>query len=482
MQPLRLAFRLSTLSILGLCAFACGDSAEETNGGDGDAPGTGGTETGGAETGGEGGMVTDGAGGAGEDSTKRCAWARGPGGLTLGGRDGKIVKVTSLATGGPGSLYQALQESGPRTIVFEVGGVIDLQKATLPINNPHVTLAGQTAPSPGITLIRGGLRIATHDVVVQHIAVRPGDAGEEKMSGWAPDGISTSSGAYNVVVDHVSVTWGVDENLSASGDRFSGTTPDDWRAGTTHDVTFSRNLVAEALYDSSHEKGPHSKGSLMHDNVTGALVWGSMYVSNYERNPLFKGGARGVVANNLIINPGLRAMRYNLIASEWGEHEHQTGMMSIVGNDMRYGDDTEVDVPLLQMTGVGEVEVYFEDNLAVDLMGDPVPLLGGETALALERDEAPVWYDNLEIIESSDVEGAVVSDVGSRPWDRDPIDARIIDDALNGNAAIIDSESEVGGYPVRAPSEQAFDESKWDLDCMEPLDGYPTGLGGAATD
>ncbi len=69
---------------------------------------------------------------------------------------------------------EAVAAKGPRIIVFEVGGVIDLDKQTLTIKEPFLTIAGQTAPSPGITLIRGGIDVATHDVVMQHIRVRPG--------------------------------------------------------------------------------------------------------------------------------------------------------------------------------------------------------------------------------------------------------------------------------------------------------------------
>ena len=79
---------------------------------------------------------------------------------TPGGRGGVILRVTTLAPNGPGSLGEALQVDAPRIVVFEVGGVIDLGRAVLDVEAPYLTVAGQTAPSPGITLIRGGIRIA----------------------------------------------------------------------------------------------------------------------------------------------------------------------------------------------------------------------------------------------------------------------------------------------------------------------------------
>ena len=108
-------------------------------------------------------------------------------------------------------------------MVFEVGGVINLHKIGLDITEPFLTIAGQTAPYPGITIIEGGFWVNTHDIVIKHLRVRPGDAGEPKKSGWACDGLTTSGGnAYNIIVDHCSFTWAVDENLSASGRRTEG--------------------------------------------------------------------------------------------------------------------------------------------------------------------------------------------------------------------------------------------------------------------
>ena len=102
---------------------------------------------------------------------------------TTGGRGGRIVRVTTLAADGEGSLKSAIELDVPRVIVFEVGGVIDLAGHALELRNPHVTIAGQTAPSPGITLIRGGIDVRTRDVIVEHLRVRTGEAGFAKHSG-----------------------------------------------------------------------------------------------------------------------------------------------------------------------------------------------------------------------------------------------------------------------------------------------------------
>ena len=124
---------------------------------------------------------------------------------TPGGRGGRIIRVTTLDSEGPGSLREAIEADGPRIVVFEVGGVIDLNRKTLKIANPFITIAGQTAPSPGVTLIRGGIDIGGHDVIIQHIRVRPGSAEQGWMSGWDEDSISTQA-AWNVI-SSITAVW-----------------------------------------------------------------------------------------------------------------------------------------------------------------------------------------------------------------------------------------------------------------------------------
>src|SRR5689334_7885244 len=92
--------------------------------------------------------------------------AVGWGAQTIGGRGGQIIRVTNLNSEGAGSFRAAIETPGPRIIVFEVGGIIDLNRHTLVIREPNATIAGQTAPSPGVTFVRGGMDIYAHDVIV----------------------------------------------------------------------------------------------------------------------------------------------------------------------------------------------------------------------------------------------------------------------------------------------------------------------------
>lgn len=391
---------------------------------------------------------------------------------TPGGRGGKILRVTTLAGDGPGSFAEAVNTKGPRIVVFEVGGVIDLGVKTVKITEPYLTIAGQTAPQPGITLIRGGIDIATHDVVVRHLRVRPGEAGQAKRSGGDFDAISTVGGAHDVIVDHCSLTWATDENLSASGPRFGGDNAQQWRENTSHRITFSNNLIAEGLAHANHAKGEHSKGSLIHDNARDILIVGNLYAHNNERNPMFKGGTQGTVINNLIYDPGQRAVHYNLIAAEWDGHPYEDGRLTLIGNVMRSGPSTPDNAVFFMFGGSGALDLYLHDNLAVDRVGQPLPMQGRySTAPAGVRPlkTSPALPFGVNVIPAAQVQDAVIANAGARPWDRDDNDRRVLADTIEGRGEVIDSEQQVGGYPKQAETRQAFVPTDWDLDTMEPL-------------
>lgn len=376
-----------------------------------------------------------------------------------GGRGGKIIRVTNLNREGVGSLSEAIQTDDPRIIVFEVAGTINLERKSLRIRNPFVTIAGQTAPYPGITLTRGGLGIVTHDVIIQHIKVRPGEAGQDKKSGWEVDGIATGEGAFNVIIDHCSATWATDENLSASGPRFEGADVNEWRKNTSHKVVFSNCIIAEGLSNSTHSKGEHSKGSLIHDNATEILIIGNLYACNKQRNPLFKGGVQGLVINNFIFNPGNAAVHFSLVAQEWQGHEWITGKMGVEGNVIEYGPDSRSTMVVGSFRG--PVELYWKDNKII-APPEVVELSGSFTRV----EERPVWPKGLTVIPVDKVKESVLINAGAFPWERDEIDKRIVAGVKAGTGSIINSEMEVGGLPVTKPVYRKFNEDEWDLNTL----------------
>lgn len=385
--------------------------------------------------------------------------AEGWAATTFGGKGGTIIRVTNLNASGTGSFADALKKSGTRIVVFEVGGVINLNGGNINITQPHLTVAGQTAPSPGITLINGKLNISTHDVILQHISIRPGASGHE--TGWEPDGLSTVAG-YNVIIDHCSFSWAVDENCSASGDRFNGANVEEWRMHTSHDVTLSNNIIAEGLAYATHSKGLHSMGSLIHDNVTNVAILRNLYSCNNARNPLFKAGAMGVVVNNYIYNPGSSGVRYGFVASEWDGHDIVKAKISVVGNSMQLGPSSKV-IPFMQATN-SPCFLYMNNNIAKNAMGNDLQqYLGDASNLVSEK---PIWNDNITVMKATDTKEYVLNHAGARPWDRDAIDARIVTDARNRTGSIINFETEVGGYPTYEPTSASFDKDQWNFDYM----------------
>ncbi|WP_224450356.1 DUF1349 domain-containing protein [Haloprofundus salilacus] len=316
------------------------------------------------------------------------------------------------------ALETATNVDGPRVVVFETSGVIDLEAQDLNLRNSQCWIAGQTAPSPGITLIRGGLWVYGNDCVVQHIRVRPGDAGQE--TGWQPDGIEIADDTRNNVVDHCTGTWGVDENINAGYD--------------TENSTISNCLVAEPLNDATHPKGTHGYNTIIGNRAKNVTLAGNVWAHATDRNPRLKQGSEAVVVNNFI-------------------HYYHDGMWadpdtshSIVGNVF---EKPQTDQPNI----FGEGSVYVEDNVP-----DPdadVPMVGEGIS---ELDSRPLWPEALSAISSADVKEHNLTNAGARPADRTEHDERIVENIRNGGGGVIDSQDDVGGYPSLAENSEPLDE------------------------
>ena len=218
--------------------------------------------------------------------------AEGFGTSTRGGRGGKVLKVVNLNNDGPGSFREALETQGPRIITFAVGGIINLE-SKLFVDDPWVTVAGQTALGDGICVRGEGIRVRTHDVVIRHIRFRPGDVDFGLSNQWNDvDAVSISGGdtIFNVVIDHCSLSWAVDENINM------------W--GEVHDITVQNCIISEALLHSKHPKGAHSMGMLIGSKATNISVHHNLFAHNNDRNPHINGVSRVDFRNNVIYNPG----------------------------------------------------------------------------------------------------------------------------------------------------------------------------------
>ncbi len=346
--------------------------------------------------------------------------------------------MTTLAPDGPGSLRRALLAEGPRLVVFEVGGVIDLDGRTLVVRHPHLTIAGQSAPDPGITLIRGGLIVETHDVVIQHLSVRPGDAGPVGKE-WAPDAMGVRRGnagpVHDVVFEHCSATWAVDENLSISG---PGDVADP--SLTASDITLRHCLIAEALSKATHPKGEHSKGTLVHDGVRNVTIEGCLYAHNRERNPRVKGGASAIVRDSVMYNWGSACVG---VGARGNQKMLSPAEVTLERNVAIAGPDTRGRVFVKGVDPGGKV--WLRDNIALGASGEPLSMTDGRVEIVVQTSNgAPLTAER------------VLRSAGSRPARRDPIDARIVRSVILGDGRIIDSQNEVGGYPVRPATSRAL--------------------------
>lgn len=353
----------------------------------------------------------------------------------------QVVRVTTLAPKGKGSLHAALNTKGPRLIVFDVAGVIALDRKSIEVHEPDAYIAGQTAPAPGITIIKGGLSIEADRVILQHLRVRPGDSGNPKGSGWEPDGITTSGGPGDVWIDHCSATWSVDENISAS--TYKSPT------GLPARRIFIRNcIIAEGLSNGPHGKGEHSKGTLVFDGTQQVAIVGNLYASNTERNPVFKRNTSGVVVNCVIANPGQRAIHASAPDAETAALPPTR--IAVVGNLVLCGEKTKKTAAIFD----GMADAYFKDNEGYNWLGEPLSLLRTNIPTL---DTPPLWPEGLNPVSPSAAQWHVARFAGARPAERDAIDTRIVREALTGAARIIDSQEEVGGYPKVEPVTQALE-------------------------
>lgn len=378
--------------------------------------------------------------------------AEGGGMYCTGGRGGRVLFVENLKDKGEGSFRDAIEEKGPRIIVFRVSGTIELQK-TIRIRNGDLTVAGQTAPGDGICLKNYGIRVDADNVVIRFIRVRPGDAMKEEND--AITGIRHK----NVMIDHCSFSWAIDEVASFyDNENFS----------------MQWCIISESLYRSYHRKGPHGYGG----------IWGGLNASFHHnlvsdhssRNPRLCGSRysdnpeleRADIRNNVIYNWGFNSI--------YGGEE---GSYNIVGNYFKSGPATrekvryrildltqEFYIPSINKDTVYAGKFYIKANLvegSPEISGDNWK--GGvqgsgvdEIAKDRSRLHEPVPHAPVKMSDAETVLEEVLSFAGAS-LSRDAVDRRIISEVKSGREkvgasfqgghnGIIDSQNDVGGWPV----------------------------------
>lgn len=405
--------------------------------------------------------------------------AEGGGMFTFGGRGGNVYTVTSLEDRGPGTLREACEKGGARIVVFNVSGIIKI-KSPLIIRAPYITIAGQTAPGDGICVAGESVWINTHDVIIRHMRFRRG----ETFVGRRDDAIGGNP-VGNIMIDHVSATWGLDENMSMYRHIYSpGAGYPDIKVGTVN-ITIQNSLFGEALDTYNHAFGSTLGG----ENC--AFVR-NMWANNAGRNPSI--GWNGVFnfVNNVVYNWYNRSI-------DGGDY---TANYNIINNYFKPGPVTNLKEPIsyrilkpesgrskLPYMVFGRAHVtgnIVENNAKVtkDNWDGGVQIENKKGEL-MTYDEAKVYFDKMKsdkpfpmpwfnkILKADEAYDFVLKNVGATLPIRDKVDERIVRTVKTGvpeyakglekktfyqfehrrlpidsyKQGIITDISQVGGYP-----------------------------------
>ena len=329
--------------------------------------------------------------------------AEGYGRFSRGGRDGRIIPVTTLADEGAGSLRACIDAAGPRVCVFRVAGVIRYLRERPIIVQPYLTIAGETAPGDGILITHSGGKQAftplviknTHDVVIRHIRVRTDLRGEQRGSN---SGFIIEN-SRNVVLDHVSASWALDENVGGYG------------ANDT--ITISWSIFAEGV-------PRHDKCALLSSDPKGPQRLSfvrNLCAHNGDRNPDVNvpPGSCVEVINNVLYNA---SSQFTEVWESYGGTP-----VNIVGNYYRQGPSTAgrayaIDRPLV--ASIGKAHIYQAGNV---IDGDRVTFAPIAAEAFVDR---PVCRLESTVLDARTAYARVLGGAGAFP--HDSVDARIVEE------------------------------------------------------
>ena len=382
--------------------------------------------------------------------------AEGFGKDATGGRGGKVIKVTSLEDAGAGSLRAAIVTPGARIIVFEVSGTITL-KSNLNINNGDLTIAGQTAPGDGITLKNYPVTVNADNVIIRFLRFRMGD--EMQQEGDALGGRFLK----NIIIDHCSMSWSTDECVSFYANE---------------NFTLQWSIISESLKNAVHEKGAHGYGGIW--GGKNASFHHNLLAHHDSRNPRLGEEAGKAFAltdlvdlrNNVLYNWGNNstyggeAMNVNIVNNYYKPGPVTTKTERIISIDKNKTAGTEV----YDIWGKFYIDGNFvegsiratNDNWTYGVYNQFHGSYGtvsatDKTAMKLT---APHPINNNVTTHTAEVAYQRVLDFAGASLKRDAVDVRVIDNVrnrtftANGSAGsmngIIDSQQDVGGWPVLA--------------------------------
>jgi hypothetical protein len=367
--------------------------------------------------------------------------AEGFGQYATGGRDGLVYIVTNLNDDGEGSLRKGILKSGPRIIVFDVSGTIEL-KRNLDINKGDLSILGQTAPGDGITLKGYPVTIKSDNVIIRYLRFRMGDKNE--VQGDALGCRDTK----NVIIDHCSISWATDENASFYNNE---------------NFTLQWCIISEALNKSVHEKGAHGYGGIW--GGIKATFHHNLIASNNSRNPRFSGSKTTANNENEFVD-----FRNNVIYN-WGTNSiygGENGKYNIVNNYFKPGPAT---TSSKQNRIVSPSEPYGKFYVHGNFMfNDKIVSKnnwnGGVQCKNLEAIKLNNVVDISRNVNTSRAKKAfnkVLKYAGANIF-RDNVDDRIIANVKEGQSSfkngIIDSQEDVGGWPSLTSNKAAIDSDE----------------------
>ena len=364
--------------------------------------------------------------------------AEGGGAYSFGGRGGKVYVVTTLADSGPGSFRYACEQGGARIVVFNVAGIIHL-KSPVSIPAPYITIAGQTAPGDGVCIAGESVLIDTHDVVIRYMRFRRGATDVTRR-----DDALGGNGVGNIIIDHVSASWGLDENMSMYRHvyhRDDGAKP---QKLPTVNVTIQNSIFSEALDTYNHAFGSTIGG-------LNSTFMRNLWANNISRNPsIGMYGDFGFV-NNVVFNWWNRS-------ADGGDHR---SYFNFINNYYKPGPITPKDRPIghrilkpeanrdkndSQHYGKAYVagnimegnEKVTKNNWAGGVQVGNMPDAGRFTEQI--KVDAPFPMAKVTIWPAEKAYSYVLENVGATLPKRDAVDKRIVQEVRTGKIVYTDSD------------------------------------------
>jgi hypothetical protein len=383
------------------------------------------------------------------------AW--GGGMYSFGGRGGKVFVVTNLSDSGPGSFREACEAGGPRIVVFNVAGIIKL-KERIRVRAPYITIAGSTAPGDGVCIAGDTVELETHDVIIRHMRFRRGET-------WVGDRNDSFGGnpTGNIMIDHVSASWGLDECMSMYRHMYQPPTGGPELKLPTVNITIQNSIFSEALNTYNHAFGSTIGGlnSTFHHNL---------WACNGGRNPSVGMYGDFTFVNNVLFNWVHRSV-------DGGD---QRSYFSIINNYFKPGPATPKDQPIAWRLLKPESErnknvvdhfgiAYVNGNIVEDNArvtqdnwdGGVQPDVKAESlqaALAQIRTNVPFAHAPLNIQTAGEAYEYDLANVGATLPMRDPVDTRIVKTVRTGDASAKAGPDAAADFSHVGYTQQVIDE------------------------